>query len=236
MRILAIILILFCHKQLCSCSCVHIQSKEKSNLEFEIEQSDWIGIGTIIKSNTDSYPAVYHIEIRILYKESKEIKSIQTGLGGPDCGFIFEVGKEYVVYGNTIGESSIETNRYSRTNEINNSSDYDYLNKKFLDNKIRLDWSESFTNYIQSKIGDQIDMINPPLIISENYNILTVENTIVKHPNYYIIEELIFNPKEINKMNPKLMDIAASNRIVLLKSFNSKIRKRKLIRILNSLI
>jgi len=233
MRILIIIVLLFSYSKAWSCSCAHSQTKDKSNLEFEIAQSDWIGIGTINKANRESYPATYEFAISVLFKGTKEIRLIKTGLGGPDCGFVFEVGEEYLIYGNNSDDKTIETNRCRRTNKIQDTADFDYLNKEFKDHKIKLDWSESFTNFIQSKLKSQIDLMNPPILVNKNYQRQSVKNVIEQHPNYIEFEKMNFNSGDLKKMKPKLRDLAITNGVVILKSYGQKIKKRKLIRKLN---
>ena len=232
-KFLIIISILLSLNDLSACECFTYETEEISNLEYEIENSDWIGIGTILKADRTSYPAIYEVQIRINYKGSIKTTIIQTGLGGPDCGFLFEKNQEYIIYGTQIDEKTIETNRCSRTNKISDSIDFDYLNKKFKDKQMKLDWSENVTNFIQAKTNSEIDIANPPIIVNENYEIVSVENLIQSHPNYYTIDRLNFGSGELKRMNPKLRDIARTNGIIVFKSFHSKFKRRKLIRKLN---
>lgn len=233
MRIVLIIIILINTHNAWSCTCLDFEAGSKSNIENEIEQSDWIGIGTIVDVDKESYPVLYQVEIRIAYKGSSQVKTIETGIGGPDCGFIFEIGEEYIIYGNLTEESRIITSICRRTNKIFDSADYDYLNKKFKDINKKIDWSESFSNFFQKKINARIDLINPPIIIDKDYQYITIEQVIEQHPNYYLLEPLKFNSDELERMNPRFREIATKNGIVLLKPYDHKTRKRKVIRKLN---
>lgn len=235
-KFLIFITILFSLNEISACECANHESEGISNLEYEIETNDWIGIGTILKANRSSYPAIYKIQIRINYKGSFKTTTIQTGLGGPDCGFVFEKNQEYIIYGTQIDEKTIETNRCSRTNKISKSIDFDYLNKRFKDKHIQLNWSESVTNFIQAETNSEIDVINPPIIVNENYEIVSVENLIHNHPNYYTVERLNFGSGELKRMKPKLRDEARTNGVIVFKSFHSKFKRSKLIRKLNKQI
>lgn len=234
MRTLIIILLLCGQTNIWACECVHYESKELSNLDYEIEHNNWIGIGTVVKVHQELYPVIYEIKVQTIYKGSKNITKIQTGLGRGDCGFVFELNQEYIIYGIETEEKVIETSQCSRTNRIDNSIDHDYLNKKFKNSQLILDWSESLTTFIQKKINHKINITQPPIIINGDYEILSITKLISKHPNYYNLEKINFRSKDLKKMNPKLREKVLSNGIIIVKSFNSKIRKNKLIKELNT--
>ena len=232
MKTILTILILTTQINLWSCSCAYVVSEEKSNLELSVEGAVWIGIGIIVKANKESYPAIYTMEVSTLFKGDKGITQIQTGHGGPDCGFKFEVGEEYIVYGVELNESTIETNRCTRTSNIKETADYDYLNKRFIDDSVELNWTESFTNFIQVKIGTQIDVMNPPIMVEEKYQILSVEDVIHGYPNFDM-KRMSFDSKEQKKMDARVKELYLNNGILLMNPRFIKLRKRKLIRKLN---
>ncbi|MFT4662487.1 MAG: hypothetical protein ACI8XB_002777 [Patiriisocius sp.] len=227
-------MILLSTNQVLACQCVHLESDSKSNIEYEIEQSNWIGIGTITDLNKETYPAIYQIEIKLIFKGSKQIIKVETGLGGSDCGFYFEKGEEYIIYGNEVNDSTMVTSRCRRTNKISETADYDYLRKIFINSNIKFQWSESFTNFVQIKSHKLIDIKNPPLIIDLDFQFLTIENIISKHPTYIYIEQLEFNSKDLKKLNSNMREKAIKNGIYITKPSWQNIRKRKLIRKLNN--
>lgn len=236
MRILIIVFFLFSLNELWACSCVEKRTVGFSNLDIEIERSDWIGIGTIVKANRDSYPSIYEVRIRVLYKGSNQVTTIESGLGGGDCGFMFEVGEEYIIYGIKTKEDVITTSSCHRTNKISNSIDYDYLNKVFKDEPGDLGWSESVANFVQSKIGNQIDIMNPPILVGDDYLILSVKDLMGKHPNYYTLMQLSFGSGDLKRMNGVLREQGIKSNIILVVPFHSKVKRGKLIRKLNRVI
>ena len=69
-----------------------------------IEIRDTLGfIGTTNKGIWETYESakyVYKVEIITIYKGKSKSKIIEiiTGIGDGDCGFTFEIGKEYIIY------------------------------------------------------------------------------------------------------------------------------------------
>lgn len=236
MRLLIILLFFFNQTHLWACECSIFNATEQTNLEYEILQNDWIGIGTIVSIDNDSYPVIYKLKVRITYKGSNQITEVHTGLGGPDCGFVFNKNQEYIIYGSQIDKNTIETNRCRRTSKIDDSIDYDYLNDKFKGEQHEFSWSESITNFIQSKSNSQIDITNPPTLINEKYEIMSIEDLIHKHPNHYKIKKIVFGSGELKRMKPRLRNKTITNGIIIIESFNSKIRRTKLIKELNKQI
>jgi hypothetical protein len=107
------------------------------NLTFseEVAQADQIFIGRALKKETSDYRAYYLFYISKIFKGHKnDTLTIETGLGGPDCGMIFEVGKTYLVY-----SAYKQTSRCRRNALENNNADIVKL--KYL-------FDSSFSNYI----------------------------------------------------------------------------------------
>jgi hypothetical protein len=118
--ILTIVFLLLNIERLSACSCIGQQTVEEA-----VKSSDAILVGTILSKQltllTDStflkmFPtdtvmrdsrmnkvtiACYELLVQVLYKEkvSTDTVKIFTGRGGGDCGFEFEVGSRYIIYG-----------------------------------------------------------------------------------------------------------------------------------------
>jgi hypothetical protein len=88
-------------QELFSCDCSYIGYGDKlTNLDFEIENSDFILTATIVEKLDSVYPAFYKITITKVWKgQINNIDILTTGTGGGDCGMLFEIGKEYIIYG-----------------------------------------------------------------------------------------------------------------------------------------
>ncbi|MEM7342848.1 MAG: hypothetical protein AAF485_01270, partial [Chloroflexota bacterium] len=79
-------------------------------------------------------PDILFYRRRVIFDVETSWKSVETtrvtlltGLGYGDCGYPFQVGKRYVVYGNE-NEDILQTNICSRTSEITRSTeDIEYL-------------------------------------------------------------------------------------------------------------
>ena len=70
-------------------------------IEFskEVKYADKIFIGKVLNKNITGINAYYLFSVSITFKGSKvDTLSIETGLGGGDCGMIFQVGETYLVY------------------------------------------------------------------------------------------------------------------------------------------
>ena len=69
------------------------------NLKMEIDSADLIFRGIpIYKKQIDS-KIIYKFFVEKVWKgEKSDTIEIKTGLGGQDCGMIFEIGKNYIVY------------------------------------------------------------------------------------------------------------------------------------------
>ncbi|MFA5330267.1 MAG: hypothetical protein WC384_20910 [Prolixibacteraceae bacterium] len=112
-----------------SCKC------NQMGIESEIDSADLIFQGIPIDKKQIDSKMIYKFSVEKVWKgnESDTI-SIKTGLGGPDCGMVFELGKSYVVYANHF-----ETT-YCRRNELIDST-FDDLK---LDFKFASDFSNTF--------------------------------------------------------------------------------------------
>jgi hypothetical protein len=65
----------------------------------EVNYADQIFIGKVLNKNITGINAHYLFSVSKIFKGNKvDTLSITTGLGGPDCGMIFQVGETYLVY------------------------------------------------------------------------------------------------------------------------------------------
>jgi len=107
------------------------------NLENEIDLADLIFQGVPISKKQIDSKMIYQFIISKVWKGVKlDTIEIKTGLGGQDCGMVFELGKAYVVFAKN-GETS-----HCRKNAQIDSTNIDLK----LDYKFTKDFSEAFKN------------------------------------------------------------------------------------------
>lgn len=115
------------------------------NLENEIDLADLIFQGVAINKKQIDSKMIYQFLVEKIWKGVKlDTIEIKTGLGGQDCGMIFELGKAYVVFANN-GETS-----HCRKNAKIDSTHIDLK----LDYMFTLDFSEAFKNH-EKKLNTQ---------------------------------------------------------------------------------
>ena len=86
-------------------------------LSEEIKYVDQIFIGKVLNKNFIGINAYYLFSISKVFKGNKDYTlSIRTGLGGPDCGMLFEVGKTYLVYSHNKQTTRCERNALADAN------------------------------------------------------------------------------------------------------------------------
>lgn len=82
----------------------------------EVAEADQIFVGTVI-NKTSADKAYYLFTVSKTFKGgNSDTLTIQTGLGGPDCGMLFEVGKTYVVFSYNKQTTSCRRNALSTGN------------------------------------------------------------------------------------------------------------------------
>lgn len=95
-----------------ACSCVPY------NITQEIENADMIFTGTVIRK-PNTYPIYDSFKITEIFKGNKtDSITIETGIGGGDCGMEFQIGQSYLVY-----SRNLETSRCRRNALVENTSD-----------------------------------------------------------------------------------------------------------------
>lgn len=115
-----------------SCKCYQM------NLRNEIDSADLIFQGIPITKKQIDSKMIYTFSVEKVWKgEKSDTIEIKTGLGGPDCGMIFELGKTYVVYA-----KHFETT-YCRRNKLIDST----LDGLKLDFKFMPDFTNAFIDH-----------------------------------------------------------------------------------------
>ncbi len=115
------------------------------NLKNEIDSADLIFQGVPIEKIQLDSKMIYKFFVDKIWKGNSTDKiEIKTGLGGQDCGMIFEIGKTYVVFAKN-GETS-----YCRKNALIDSTHIDLK----LDYKFTKDFTKAFKNQ-EKKLNTQ---------------------------------------------------------------------------------
>ena len=128
----------------------------------EIDLADLIFQGTpITKKQVDSKMTYYFSVDKIWKGDKSDTIEIKTGLGGQDCGMIFEIGKTYVVFANN-GETS-----YCRKNSLIDST----LNNLKLNYKFTKEFAEAFKNQEKKLNTQESEYLNQQFNgLFDNYN------------------------------------------------------------------
>lgn len=107
------------------------------NLNNEIDSADLIFQGIPIDKKLVDSKMIYQFSVDKIWKGDKsDTIEIKTGLGEQDCGMIFEIGKNYVVFAKN-GETS-----HCRKNAVIDSTHIDLK----LDYKFTTDFVDAFKN------------------------------------------------------------------------------------------
>lgn len=150
----------------------------RMDIENEILSADLIFQGIPIDKKQSDSKMIYKFSVEKVWKgnESDTI-SIKTGLGGPDCGMVFEMGKSYIVYANNY-----ETT-YCRRNELIDSTyddvklDFKFLSdfsNAFVDDEKRLNSKES--EYLNRHFGKEIknyDFVNKSILFTSSMSVIS---------------------------------------------------------------
>ena len=121
------------------------------NLNNEIDFADLIFQGVPIDKKQVDSKLIYQFSVEKIWKGAKsDTIEIKTGLGGPDCGMIFEIGKTYVVFAKN-GETS-----RCRKNVLIDST---YIDLK-LDYKFTNDLIDAFNNQEKELNAQESEYLN----------------------------------------------------------------------------
>lgn len=112
----------------CSCALPTKQSLSKQiKRSYQNSTAVFYGEVTEITQKPENYYVTVKLKVERSWKnQAKSEVIIQTGRGGGDCGYRFEIGKKYLVYAHG-SESSLGTNICSRTSI--SDADSKYLDK-----------------------------------------------------------------------------------------------------------
>jgi hypothetical protein len=109
-----------------ACSCAQPNVKLEKAIEGAYKQSVAVFYGEVVEINRN--PENFYVTVKFRVEKSwkntavKEVP-IQTGLGGGDCGYSFEIGQKYLVY--AYGDkNSLQTNICQRTSPSDADSKY----------------------------------------------------------------------------------------------------------------
>src|SRR5258708_2221528 len=141
--IINFVLFCFIHQKLFACEC------KVNTFSIESNKADLIFRGVVIDRKEDKVTGkiLYKFKLNQVWKGSHyNTITINTNYGGLDCGEIFYVGKEYLVYTNNF-----ETDLCRRNAEVSSkSSDIPRLNFKYnlsYRQQVLYDTSEFLSNY-----------------------------------------------------------------------------------------
>lgn len=113
-------------------------------MEFskEVNYADQIFIGKVLSKNITGINAYYLFSVSKTFKGNKaDTLSITTGLGGPDCGMMFQVGETYLVYSHDKQTTRCRRNALADGNA-------DFVKLKYL-----------FNTYFSNDIGKSDDPV-----------------------------------------------------------------------------
>jgi len=124
--VLDLMLIIF--EKIIACECLSSgYGNQQTDLDFIILNSEYIFSAIVVAKVDTFYPAYYKIQVTRIWKGNLDSTTFLTsGTGGPDCGIILEIGKEYLIYG-VMDHGYLRTDRCTRTIELDKTGDIDYL-------------------------------------------------------------------------------------------------------------
>ncbi|MFK7785119.1 MAG: hypothetical protein AB8B56_08385 [Crocinitomicaceae bacterium] len=95
-RIYLLLFVLIGTFNLSACDCVDLSMEEDYANHTNVFKGKIISVDL---ADDSSYGSIVTIQVITNFKgKTAETVSIRTGLGGPDCGFRFEEGREYVIF------------------------------------------------------------------------------------------------------------------------------------------
>jgi hypothetical protein len=175
------------------------------------------------------YPPVkYRVVIHDRWKgELKDTIDLYSGLGGPDCGFEFDVNKSYIIWATIDRYGLLSTDRCGRTCLLDDSPDIDRLNNRF--KGLTYDSTYLTKNEItvlKKRIrNDSIDLSKTVLFV-DNDKLLSKKELIDALINQRQIEFHSFSPDK-----QKLLPNKAVNGVLVVKDYDSqKINMNKIIK------
>lgn len=228
----------FCMQETYGCECSYIGSGNKTNLDFEIENSSLILAATIIEKLDSTYPAYYKIRINKTWKgDTNGITILTTGTGGGDCGMLFKIDKEYLIYGDSKN-GNIYTNRCSRTIELSKTGDIDYLNHHFFKTEYdSVHLTPNELKYLKKNlIHSELDSLlsSSTNLIFYNDSLISKRSLIGVNPSMLAVEFRYFSLSDRKLINSKIFNDSMNGVLILYDGYYHKqIKRYKLIKKIN---
>lgn len=115
----------------CSCSLLPEAESLDSVVKRAYKTSSAVFVGEVIE--IVQKPDVLFVEVKFAVKQEwndgiEKTVTVTTGTGDGDCGYLFEVGKKYLVYASN-GKNTLRTNICTKTALAENNKDIIVLNK-----------------------------------------------------------------------------------------------------------
>ena len=129
------------------------------NLENEIDLADLIFKGIPINKKQIDSKMIYKFTVDKVWKGDKtDTIEVKTGLGGQDCGMIFEIGKTYIVFVKNGQTSHCRKNAQIDSTHIDLKLDYKFTNdftEAFKNQEKKLNTQES--QYLNRRFSDELE-------------------------------------------------------------------------------
>lgn len=159
------------------------------DLESEIDNADLIFQGTPINKEQVESRMIYKFSVDKIWKgDISDTIEIKTGLGGQDCGMIFEIGRTYVVFANNGETSNCRKNEKIESTYIDLKLDYKFSNEftnAFKNQEKKLDIQES--EYLNRQFRDELptfDFKNKAIIFTTNKMVISKSDWIESNWTY----------------------------------------------------
>jgi len=155
-----------------SCNCNH------NDIENEINSADLIFQGIPIFKEQIGSKMVYKFYVEKVWKGNKsDTISIKTGLGEPDCGMVFELGKPYVVYANHYETTNCRRNKLIDSTFDDVKLDFKFVSdfsNAFIDEEKRLNLKESeYLNRQFSKVISNYDFKDKSILFTTSMSVIS---------------------------------------------------------------
>lgn len=221
-----------------SCRCGY------QSIPESIQSNEYIFTGTITSKQNYNHQIHYTFEIDQAWKgfekniHTDKHREIISSEGGQSCGFNFEIGKTYIIYGN-VEEDLIRVSNCSRTKLKSESQDYSYLDMYIFGSDFKQD-SLTFieAQYVEYNMDPPSNLIFKFITCSTtlfftNKRFISKKEFLEINPDLVKFEYCEFSGKQIKKLNTNLQNQAENGILIAHLPFKRKTRKRKLIRQLN---
>ena len=196
--IVIILLSVFVEGYACECN--------QMNLKHEIDSADLIFQGIPIEKNQIDSKMIYRFYVDKVWKGNHaDTIEIKTGLGGQDCGMIFEIGKTYIVFSKNRLTSRCRKNALIDSTYNDLKLDYK-LTKDFLsafnNQEKRLNDQESeYLNQQFDKLSDNYNFKNKSILFTHSITVISKSDWIKKNWEYEnpSVELVILTDQERNE-------------------------------------